>query len=262
MEKQLAIAEILAAVRVNGTPLSVPSAETIPHDEADAYRVQDVLHSLLSPDFGTQVGYKIGCTSAVMQTYLGIDHPCAGGLYQGGVHQSGVALLSRNYVHVGVECEIAVRLDSDVTASDVPFTADSIAPFVDAYLPAIEIVDDRYADWRSTDPRVLIADDFFAAGCVLGAPVTRSDAPDLLSVSGRAIVNGREVGRGTGADVLGHPHHALAWLANHLAARGKALRAGDIVLTGSLVKTEWLTPGDDVLMELSGLGNVAVTFTA
>ncbi len=261
MEKQLAIAEILAAVRVNGTALSVPSAATIPHDEADAYRVQEVLHNLLSPDFGAQVGYKIGCTSTVMQVYLGIDHPCAGGLYESGVHQSGVTLPYKNYIHVGVECEIAVRLASDVTAGDTLFTAESIASFVDAYYPAIEIVDDRYADWRSVDPRMLIADDFFAAGCVLGAPVARVNAPDLLSVDGRAIINGREVGRGTGADVLGHPHHALAWLANHLAESGKTLRAGDIVLTGSLVKTEWLNTGDDVLMELSGLGSVSVRFS-
>jgi 2-keto-4-pentenoate hydratase len=60
--------------------------------------------------------------------------------------------------------------------------------------------------------------------------------------------------------VLGHPHHALAWLANHLAADGKGLRAGEIVLTGSLVKTLWLEAGDSVVMELSGLGDVAATF--
>lgn len=262
MEKQLAIAEILSYVRLNRTPLAAMPPEAIPHDEADAYRVQDALHNLLSPDFGAQVGYKIGCTSTVMQIYLGIDHPCAGGLYRGGVHESGVSLPYRNYVHVGVECEIAVRLGSDVVPADVPFTADSIAPMIDAYYPAIEIVDDRYADWRGLDPRVLIADDFFAAGCVLGPSVVRADAPDLLSVVGRALINGREVGRGTGADVLGHPHHALAWLANHLATSGRTLRAGDIVLTGSLVKTAWLDAGDEALMELSGLGSVAVRFEA
>jgi 2-keto-4-pentenoate hydratase len=60
--------------------------------------------------------------------------------------------------------------------------------------------------------------------------------------------------------VLGHPHYALAWLANHLAARGKGLRAGEIVLTGSLVKTLWLASGDSVMMDLSGLGSVVVSF--
>ena len=92
----------------------------------------------------------------------------------------------------------------------------------------------------------------------------RSRAPPRLTcveVIGRAVINGVEVGRGSGADVLGHPHNALAWLANHLAAEGKALRAGEIVLTGSLVKTVWLKAGDEVVMELAGLGRVAVAFS-
>jgi 2-keto-4-pentenoate hydratase len=60
--------------------------------------------------------------------------------------------------------------------------------------------------------------------------------------------------------VLGHPHNALAWLANHLAADGKNLRAGQLVLTGSLVKTVWLEAGDQVVMELQGLGTVKAAF--
>ena len=75
-------------------------------------------------------------------------------------------------------------------------------------------------------------------------PVSRTEAPDLLGVTGRAVINGKKAGQGTGADVLGHPHNALAWLANHLAAEGKGLHAGQIVLTGSLVKTVWLKAGD------------------
>ena len=131
---------------------------------------------------------------------------------------------------------------------------------IEAYHPAIEIVDDRYVKWETMGAPTLIADDFFAAGCVLGEAVARSAVPDLLKVVGRAVINGKEAGRGTGADVLGHPHNALAWLANHLAAEGKGLHAGQIVLTGSLVKTVWLKGGDSVVMELSDLGNVAVDF--
>ena len=95
---------------------------------------------------------------------------------------------------------------------------------------------------------------------MLGKPVARTKAPDLLKVSGRALINGDEAGRGTGADVLGHPHNALAWLANHLAEEGKGLHAGQIVLTGSLVKTVWLNAGDKVKMELDGLGTVTADF--
>ena len=177
-----------------------------------------------------------------------------------GVHHSGAVLNARDFIRVGVECEIAVRLARDLAPSEAPFTAEWVGEAIEAYLPAIEIVDDRYVNWETLGAPTLVADDFFAAGCVLGAAVARSAAPDLLHLIGRARINGAEIGQGTGADVLGHPHNALAWLANHLAAAGKTLRAGEIVLTGSLVKTVWLNAGDRVTMDLSDLGEVSVSF--
>jgi 2-oxo-3-hexenedioate decarboxylase/2-keto-4-pentenoate hydratase len=256
-----AAAKTIAAARRDRTPLRPLAADVAPQTEADGYRIQDALHGLLMADFGAMVGYKIGCTSPVMQQYLDIPHPCGGGVYAKGVHESGASLSAGDFVRVGVECEIAVRLARDLPATEAPFTAEWVAEAIEAYLPAIEIVDDRYADWQTLGAPTLVADDFFAAGCVLGQPVTRTAAPDLLKVVGRALVNGVEAGQGTGADVLGHPHNALAWLANHLAIDGNGLCAGEIVLTGSLVKTVWLKAGDSVVMELAGLGNVAVTFS-
>src|ERR1700730_18528894 len=255
-----AAAKTIAAARRNRTLLEPLAGDAAPQTEAEGYRIQDALHGLLAADFGAMVGYKIGCTRAVMQQYLDIAHPCSGGVFAKGVHESGASLRAGDYVRVGVECEIAVRLARDLLPTEAPFTAEWVAEAIEAYLPAIEIVDDRYADWQTLGAPMLIADDFFAAGCVLGKPVARSAAPNLLEVAGRAVVDGSEIGRGTGADVLGHPHNALAWLANHLAADGNGLRAGEIVLTGSLVKTIWLTAGDAVVMELAGLGRVAVTF--
>jgi 2-keto-4-pentenoate hydratase len=261
MDKVVAAAQIIATNRRNRSRLNSLPAELAPQDEAEGYRIQRAVHDLLLPHAGAMVGYKIGCTSKVMQQYLNIPHPCRGGVFARGVHDSGVALRSGNFVRVGVECEIAVRLARDLPASQAPFTAAAVAEAIEAYHPAIEIVDDRYADWQSLGAPTLLADDFYAAGCVLGKPVARSDAPDLISVVGRAIVNGAEVGRGTGADVLGHPHNPLAWLANHLAEQGKRLSAGQIVLTGSLVKTLWLNAGDSVTMDLSGLGTVQASFS-
>lgn len=246
----------IAESRRARTAMTSLPPDLTPVDEASGYRVQAAVHEMMADEVGARVGWKIGCTSAVMQTYLGIPHPCAGGVFAHGVYESGVALRHRDYVRVGVECEIAVRLGRDIRGGD----AASLGDAIESYLPAIEIVDDRYADWRSLGAPTLIADDFFAAGCVLGAPVPVAQAPDLLAVTGRAILNGVEVARGSGADVLGHPHHALAWLANHLAGQGEHLRKGEIVLTGSLVQTLWLKAGDSVKMDLSGLGTVEVRF--
>lgn len=259
MDKILAAAKAIALARRNRAPLA--PLEVPPADEADGYKVQRALHDLLLPHVGALVGYKIGCTSQVMQDYIGIPHPCAGGVFQKGVHDSSVKLPASDYVRVGVECEIAVRLKRDLAPGEAPFTAEWVGEAVEAYHPAIEIVDDRYVKWETMGAPTLIADDFFAAGCVLGPAVPRSAVPDLKAVAGRAILNGEEVSKGTGADVLGHPHNALAWLANHLAAEGKGLHAGQLVMTGSLVKTLWLKAGDKVRMELDGLGTVEAEFT-
>jgi 2-keto-4-pentenoate hydratase len=255
-----AAAKLIATARRDRAPLRSLPDDVVPQDEVGGYGIQDAVHDLLASHFGPLVGRKIGCTSAVMQQYLGIPHPCSGGVFAKGVHHSGVALRHDDFVRVGVECEIAVRLGHDLKSSDAPFTADTAAQAIEAYLPAIEIVDDRYVDWRGIGAPTLVADDFFAAGCVLGQPVSRASAPDLLTLVGRASINGVEVGRGSGADVLGHPHSALAWLANHLAAGGKALSAGALVLTGSLVQTVWLTAANKVVMDLSGLGTVTADF--
>ncbi len=260
-DKILDAAQAIAAARCERTPLRPLDPEIAPRDEAEGYRIQDAVHGLLAAELGPLAGYKIGCTSAVMQRYLGIPHPCGGGVFAKVVHDSGVKLRHRDFVRVGVECEIAVRLARDLSFTGSAFTADTVAGAIDAYQPAIEIVDDRYADWQTIGAPTLVADDFFAAGCVLGKSVSRNAAPDLLGVAGIALINGVEAGRGTGADVLGHPHAALAWLANHLAASGKQLRAGQIVLTGSLVRTLWLNAGDKAVMELSGLGTVTAAFS-
>jgi 2-keto-4-pentenoate hydratase len=260
MDNILAAAKVIASARRKRTKLDSLSPDIAPRDEAEGYQIQRAVHDLLLPQFGAMVGYKIGCTSAVMQQYLDIPHPCGGGVFAKGVYESGAQLKAGDYIHVGVECEIAVRLARNLAPSEAPFTAEWVHEAVEAYHPAIEIVDDRYVKWETLGVPTLVADDFFAAGCVLGEPVARTKVPDLLNVAGRAIVNGKEVGRGTGADVLGHPHNALAWLANQLAADGRGLHAGQIVLTGSLVKTVWLSAGDSVVMELSGLGNVAADF--
>lgn len=258
MDHILTAARAIAIARRNRAPLG--PLDVPPADEAEGYRVQRALQEILLPNIGDLVGYKIGCTTAEAQEYLGIATPCAGGLFEKSVYDSGAKFSVSDYVRVGVECEIAVRLMRDLTPGEAPFTAEWVAEAVDAYHPAIEIVDDRYAKWETIGVPTLIADDFFAAGCVLGPAVARSAAPDLKSVVGRVLVNGEEAGRGTGADVLGHPHNALAWLANHLAAEGNGLHAGQIVLTGSLAKPVWPKAGDKVRMELKGLGNVEASF--
>src|SRR4029453_3628823 len=94
-----------------------------PQTEAEGYRIQDAVHELLAADLGALVGYKIGCTSKVMQEYLDIPHPCGGGVFAKGVFDSGASLSTKDYVRVGVECEIAARLGRDLALTQGALTA-------------------------------------------------------------------------------------------------------------------------------------------
>ena len=205
-----AAADAIITARLSLTPLARPSAGIPPRDLPEAYAVRDAVHARLAASrFGARIGWKVGCTTPVMQAYLGIAHPCAAGLFAGTTHRGDARLRHSDFVKVGVECEIAVRLAGDLPHG--PFTAESVKGAVGAVMAAIEIVDDRYVDWRTTDTPTLIADDFFAAGCVLGAPV--EDPGDPAGLTGVTIINGAEVGRGVGADVMGHPRHDSVRLA-------------------------------------------------
>lgn len=227
-----------------------------PKDESEGYRLQKVLNGLLTvAGMGEQVGHKIGCTTSVMQAFLEIPNPCAGRIFEKTVLRDGGRVPRSGFVKLGIECEIAVELARDLSPQRAPFTREGVASAVGAVMAAIEIVDDRYRDFRTLGVPTLIADDFFDSGCVLGEPVRDWRRLDLTGLAGATFINGREVGRGTGALVMGHPFEALAWLANSRARHGlDPIRAGEFVLLGSVVETKWLDAGDEVRIEIESLG--------
>jgi 2-keto-4-pentenoate hydratase len=235
--------------------------DLVPKDERDAYVVQDVLHTCLTEHgWGRVVGHKIGCTTPVMQAYLGIPNPCAGGVFESSVQHEYGRFARARFLRVGVECEIAVRLSADLPPEARPFDRERAASAIGACMAAIEIVEDRYVDYPSLDTPTLIADDFFGAGCVLGAPVEGFDPFHLPDVRARMSINGQEVGSGAGTDILGHPLDALVWLANTAAERGSGLRRGEFILLGSLVQTHWVEAGDTVAIVNEPLGIVHAQF--
>ena len=254
-------ASALSAGRLAYERMGLLPSDLRPADEAEAYRVQDDLHTLLEDGgMGSPAGHKIGCTTPVMQSFLGIPNPCAGAVFDSTVREVSGSFDFDRLLHPGVECEMAVRLGVDLPADGAPYDRSTVTPAVDAVMAAIELVDDRWVDYKSVDTPTLIADNFFGAGCVLGAPVHDWQGLDLTAVQGSMYINGTSVGSGTGADIMGHPFEALAWLANSMAARGRGLREGEFVLLGSLVETKWVERGDLVTIEQPGLGAASAQF--
>lgn len=263
METQAATraAEIIADNLLGHTRLEFLPEDIRPQDLDDAYTVQERLNEILvERGFGDPIGYKIGCTTPVMQEYMNIHEPSFGEVFAPTVYRNSAVLRHADYAVPGVEAEIAAQLGADLPAANAPYDRDSVVGAVEACMASIELVDARYFDYRELDTPTMVADNFFNAACILGDPVTGWRGLDLAAVQGRMIVNGEEFGSGAGALIMGHPLEALAWLANRLAERGRELKAGEFVTLGSVVPTKWVAQGDLIEVEMAGLGSVSVKF--
>lgn len=245
------------AVRHDFHPLAPASGVT---NLDAAYEVQRLLVNMLSREAGACAGYKIGLTSRRMQEMCGIDSPLAGIVLANRVCASGTVVAIGQYGRLGLEFEVGVRLWRDLPASAVPFDVRSVTDAVGEVCAAVELVDDRRADYNALDALSIVADNAWNAGAVLGK--FTSSWPELGEVRGTVYVNGREDDTGYGRDVLGHPFAPLAWLANHLANRGDFLRSGQIVLTGSLVQTRMPQTRGRFRFELSDIGSVDLAVEA
>ena len=257
----LQAATVLLDQRLSLQPITDLPAAIRPQTESEGYALQRVLNGLLTvAGMGKQVGHKIGCTTPVMQKFLDIPNPCAGVVFETTVLRRSARIPRSGFVRLGIECEIAVTLASDLAASGSPVDRESAGRAVGAVMAAIELVDERYENFRTLGVPTLIADDFFNSGCVLGDPLRDWRKLDLGKLSGATYVNGVEVGRGTGALVMGNPLEALAWLANSRVKHGLApLKAGEFVMLGSVVETKWLDAGDEVRVEIEELGELTLS---
>jgi 2-keto-4-pentenoate hydratase len=227
-----------------------------PKTISDAYDIQDRYVALLRNRHGEAAGYKVGLTSAAMQKFCGIDHPIAGVVLASRVLQSGASVRRTDFGRLGLEFEIAVRIKSDVPATRAPLTADAMRPHIGGVCAAIELVDDRGADYTNLDVLSLVAENSWNGGIVLSEFAAKW--PNLEAVLGRASKDRAPIGEGHGRDILGHPFNSVAWLATQLASRGEGLRAGQVVMTGSVMKTVFPDEGADYRFDLEGVGAVYV----
>jgi 2-keto-4-pentenoate hydratase len=232
-------------------------ADLLPSSQvADAYSVQEALVHLMMPAGGKPVGYKIGLTSVVMRRMCGLDQPVAGVILERRVHRGPARIAARNFVRLGVESELCLVIGQDLPSRDSPCTLEEAARAVGGAGAAFELVDDREADYARLDAGSLIADNSWNAGVVLGEFVPLRAGPtsiDIGALDGALRIDGRMAERGTCADALMHPFAIVQWLAEHLRSRQTHLRAGDLVMTGSVVATRFAKTGEHYHFELSGL---------
>lgn len=229
----------------------------------EAYTVQEEFQKLLAEIYGPIAGYKIALTTPVMRQMVGINEPIAGAILARTIYHSPTTIRRTDYVHLGVECEIAVQLGAELPTARAPFSRDTVADAVGAVMAAFELVDGRNADYTQLAAQVLsvTADNAWNAGIVLGPALTSWRTLDLAAARGTMSINDVVVGEGRGSDVMGHPLKALVWLVNMFAKRGKNLSPGMTIMTGSVVAMKFVNPGDAVRLSVDGLGEVHLHVT-
>jgi len=253
----------LGRARLAAQPIPDFDRDDQPTAEDEGYRRQAELAEWFRANGkGARAGYKIGATAPAMRAYLGVDGPGYGHIMAGNMFKSGVEIPGNTLFRPGIECEIAVRIAKTMTPRDEGWSRAALGEFIDAVAPAIEIVENRYDDFRATGIGTLIADDFFHKCCVLGPFTSHWQAIDLPLVSGRITIDGDQRATGEGEQVMGHPLEPVVWLAETLRRQGRQLEAGEIVLTGSMTPVIWIDPvPSTVEIKISKLGRCGLSIT-
>ncbi len=239
------------------------SGELAPVSFEEAYAVQDEVHRLFSEaGSGPLGGWKIALTSQAVQELCGVNQPAGGGIFANTIQHSPATIRMADFMHLGLEFELGVRLGRDLPAAGAPWTRESVAGHVAACMPAFELIEDRDADYGDLDAFSILTDKCWCGGVVLGPEMSDWRGMDLASAPVELVWNGEVVDRGVTGAAMGHPLEGLAWLANLHAARGRGMGAGDVVITGSALKTRFPVAGDEVTYRISGLGEATVRVVA
>ena len=232
-----------------------------PQSVDEAYMVQERLVSLMREQHGSHaVGYKLACTNQRVIDLLGVEGPLSGRMLSHSTHHSNAELIADGFNLRIVELEFAFMLGRDVIVSERPYDAVSIAPFIDSFRPAIEIVDHHFVDFTRVGGNALAADNAIHGASVIGAPISSWRNLDLSQHPVTLTINGAPFAHGTGKNVLGSPLNAMAWLANHLQSRGALLMSGDLVTAGTACEIYNAQKNDRIIADFGELGSVSARF--
>jgi 2-keto-4-pentenoate hydratase len=247
----LPAARALRKIREDRVAVAPLPAGIAPATEADGAAVQFALAGLAGAV--PPAGFKIGATGKRMQVYLGVDGPIAGFMRAEDVFHMHAELRFADYIRPGVECEVAVRLAHDLPPGPCSLAEASAA--VGDFFAGIEIVENRYGDLRELGTPTLLADQMYHCASIIGDQhAVDWRGLDIGALRGRISVDaatGDSGDEGITSDLLGHPLNGLAWLAgSREAAAFGGLKAGQVVMLGSVTPPVWLT----------GPATVTVTF--
>lgn len=226
-------------------------------DWADAYDIQDAIRRRQEARGLRTVGLKAGLTSFAKMKQMGVNEPCFGFVSEDMARPDGGEIRMAELIHPKVEAEICIVTKAPLRGPGCHVGA--VMAAIDFVIPAVEIIDSRYRDFKF-DLKSVIADNTSAARFVIGGRSRAVEDLDLRTLGVVLEKNGRIAAMAAGAAVLGHPAAAVAMLANHLGRRGQEIPAGTFIMTGGVTEAIAVQAGDSVNVRFQDLGSVSMRF--
>ncbi len=223
---------------------------------AEGYRVQLGLLARHVAGGDRHVGWKVGLTARAIQEQVGMHEPVLGFLLASGQLESEATVPFASLILPCIENELCLRVGRTLRGPGV--TPEQARAALSAAAPAFELVE-RRGDFVA-DPALAMADNVQQKAFIAGPEQPLPPGQSLAATTVVVRVNGKVTERATGAEVMGDPAAAVAWLANKLAEFELALAAGMRVMSGSFTKQVMLAPGDRVEARFSPFGTVAARF--
>lgn len=223
----------------------------------DAYHIQQRMISRRLEKGEKIIGKKIGVTAKAVMNMLGVGQPDFGYMLDGMIYNEGESIDSKTLIQPRAEGEIAFVMKRDVMGPGL--TAADILAATEGVMACFEIVDSRIRDWK-INIQDTVADNASCGVFVLGDRLVDPRSVDLSTCGMILEKNGEIVGTGAGAASLGSPVNAMVWLANTLGRLGIPLKAGEVVLSGSLAALIPVQAGDSLRVTIGGIGGCSVRF--
>lgn len=255
--ERAALVARLDAARRSREPTALPLAEHPALTLAEAYAVQrDWAAARIAGEGRRPVGYKVALTTRGMQRAFGSDQPVHGVLLDDMAFDEATPIPFDRFLAPRVEMELAFgmarRLEGPCGEAEAIAAIDWIAP-------AIEILDSRTV-MRERSAIDIVADAGGAAGFVVSGQRMRPGEADLSRIGALLRHNGEPEDSGLFSLVFGRPERALVWLAGALAGQGRAIEAGDVVLSGSVIKPYPVARGDRFRFDFDAQGTISLSF--
>jgi 2-keto-4-pentenoate hydratase len=201
------------------------------------------------------LGWKVGFGAPAAMQKLGIPAPLLGYLTDRALLHSGARVALAGWDKPAAEAEIAVHLGADLAGGASREQARRAIAGLGA---AIELAD---VDFPPDDVEKILAGNIYQRHVILG----RSDASRagcvLDGIRCRVARNGKEIAdtadpQAMTGELIGIVRH----VADELAACGERLRAGEVIITGSITPPLFVGPGEEIVFELEPIGSVSVRF--